>query len=162
MRIGAERRKLAAERHDLGQGGGAAGVGDVPFLGRVDDVAAAPEIVKRVIDRDGADAKFVGQSHGLVHRLERDGLAEFPVGVPARDGLVFATAISRSSRPACTRRHLEPKCSSRCRRLDGVVGFDAMPRRRLGSRGSGVGFVGGDSRDYGKPPTQGHYEPTRA
>ena len=83
VRIGAERRKLSAERHDLRQRGGAAGVGDVAFARGVDHVAAAPEVVERVVDRDGADAELVGQPHALVHRLERDGLAELAVGVPA-------------------------------------------------------------------------------
>src|SRR5690606_17986876 len=86
VRVRPESGELAAEGHDLGEGRGAVGVGDVAALRRVHDVAAAPEVVEGVVDRDGAAAVLIGEANAGLDRLAGDGLAELAVRVPALHG----------------------------------------------------------------------------
>ena len=86
MRVGAQRGKHALERHHLRERRGAVGVGDVALLRSLHHVAAAPEIVEGVVDRDRAAAVGVGQLHAGVDRLPGHRLAELLLGVPGLRG----------------------------------------------------------------------------
>src|SRR5262245_1105035 len=79
-----------AEGNDFGERRRAAGVGDVTLVRGVDDISAAPEVVKRVVDGNRTDAELVGELHGGFHRFEGDRLAELFVRIPALNGFVLA------------------------------------------------------------------------
>ena len=125
MRICAHGWKLAEEWHDFTGAGGATCICDVTALCRVNHVAAAPEIMKRIVHSDDADAVFIGHFHAGIHRRERDRLAEFLVGVPALDGFEFGWQLLqlRARRAAAdlrTEQLVEVDC------LDGVVRANAV------------------------------------
>ena len=93
-----------------------------------------------VVHGHGADAVLLGQPHALAHGLERDGLAELAVGVPAGDRLVArAELVEPRARPAPA--GLGAEVLVEVQRLDRVVRLDAVPRRQLGEPRRGVGFV---------------------
>ena len=73
---------LAHERNDFSECGGTIGVSDVATLGRVHDVAAAPKIMERVVDRDLADSVFVRHRDRFFHRGVSGRLAKLFVRVP--------------------------------------------------------------------------------
>ena len=131
MRVGAQRGKHALERHHLRERRGAVGVGDVALLRSLHHVAAAPEIVEGVVDRDRAAAVGVGQLHAGVDRLPGHRLAELLLGVPGLRGFEPAREPpNRSLRHAAA--GLRPKQLVEVQGLDGVMGADAMPRGRGG------------------------------
>jgi hypothetical protein len=122
-----ERGKLASERNDLGECRRAIGVGDVAAAGGIHHVAAAPEVVEGIVDRDRADAVGVGELDGGLHGAVGGGLTELAVGVPDlaagnREG--FSSILARGTQPL----EPEPKRWSRCSALSAVVGADAVAR----------------------------------
>lgn len=140
--VGAEHGELAAEGDDLGEGGGAVGVGDVAALGGVHDVTAAPEVVEGVIDADLADAVLVGQLNAAVHGGEGDGLTELLFAVPGfRGGEGFADDFDLGTGDAAAIAGAEQVVE--VEGFDDVVGADAVRGGELAEAG-GVGrFSGG-------------------
>jgi hypothetical protein len=120
MRVRAHRRRFAAERHDFGRGRGAVRVSDITFERGVHDVTAAPEIMRRVVHADHADAEFVGELHAGVHRLVSHGLAKLVVAVPDFGGGKARRQLLdlRAGRPAAD---LAAEQFVEVQRLDGVV-----------------------------------------
>jgi hypothetical protein len=137
VRVGPEGGKFPAERHDLGERGGAIRVGDVAFFRGFHHVTATPEIVERVVDGDGADAVLVGQLHGGVHRAISSGLAEFFVGVPDfRGGELGRTLFDFRAGDAALRAGAEEVIE--VKRLDAVVRANAVAGR-LGAETRALG-----------------------
>jgi hypothetical protein len=126
MRVGAECREFSAERHDLGEGGGAVGVGEVTALGGFHDVAAAPEVVEGVVHGDLGDAVLVGEFDAAVNRAVGYGLTEFFIGVPTLgSGETGRQDFDFRTRDATTGGRAEQMVEMQ--RLERVVG--AMPWR---------------------------------
>ncbi len=86
-----------------------------PFCG-INHIAAAPQIVERIIDRDNARAIFVGKLHAAFHGVKSRRLAELAVRVPPFHRFVFTgNLLNRRARFASAR--LVTKSSSRCSAL---------------------------------------------
>ncbi len=140
MRVGTEGGSFPAERHHLGQGSGAVGVGDIPAVGGVDDVPAAPEIMKRVIDADDADAVLVGELHAPIDGGIGNGRAEFAAGIPDASSLERARQLAdRGAGDAPADGAAEQLIEME--RLDRVVGADAV-RGGGGTEPGGIGRLG--------------------
>src|SRR5262245_36116872 len=90
MGIGSQSRELSAEWNHFRQGSRAAGVRQIPFPGSIDHISAAPEVMKRVINRYSSNSKLVGKFHRDGHRLKTDSLAEFFIRVPLFNCFEFA------------------------------------------------------------------------
>ncbi len=140
--VGAEDGELAAEGDDLGEGGGAVGVGDVTAFGGVHDVTAAPEVVEGVVDADLTDAVFVGHFDAAVHGGEGDGLTEFLFAVPGfGGGEGFADDFDLSTGDAAAVAGAEEVVE--VEGFDDVVGADAVGGGELAEAGGVGGFSGG-------------------
>ena len=141
MWIRAHRRRLAAKRHNFRRGRRAVRVGEITPERGVHDVAAAPEIMRRVVHAHHAHAEFVGELHAGVHRLVGDGVAELVVAVPDFGGGKARRQLLdlRAGRPAAD---LAAEQFVEVQRLDGVVCADAVIRGASAKPRAGSGFRG--------------------
>lgn len=121
--------------------GRAVRVGDVATPRSFHDVAAAPEVVRRIVHADRSGAEFISQPDAFLDRPVGDRLAELVMGVPTfaalnRDG--FSSICAPGTQPPVWL----PNNCVQMQGLDGIVGADAVAGRILAEpRGIG-GFVG--------------------
>ena len=141
VRIGAERGKLSLERHDFGQRGRAVGVGDVALLCGLHHIAAAPEIVKRIVDRDRARTVGVGELYAGVDRLPSHGLPQLLLRIPHLRSFEAAGELPDRS-PGRAAAGLRAKQFVEVQCLDCVVRADAVLRGGRGELRRMVGLGG--------------------
>ena len=128
---------FALERDDFGERGGAIRISDITALGGFHHIAAAPEVVEGVVDRDRAHAVLVGELDAAVDGVDGDGLTELLMRVPDFGGcearsLLGDGGVGRAARDlgAGAEEFVEVQ------RLQGVVRADAVVRGHAGHLGS--------------------------
>ena len=142
MRVGAEGREFSAERNHLGERGGAIRISVVAALGGLHHVAAAPQVVERVVHGDLGDAKLVGEFNGSIDGAVGHRLAELLVGIPAfRRGKARWQHLDLGSRDTATGSRSEQVVE--VERLERMVGADAMACGLGGELGTFGGFLRG-------------------
>src|SRR5258708_2260793 len=72
MRIRSQGWKFAAKRNDFRESRCAVGVGDIAALRGIHHIAAAPEVVKCIINGDRSGAVLVSELDRFIHRAIRD------------------------------------------------------------------------------------------
>src|SRR5690606_33643780 len=109
-------------------------------FGGVHDVAAAPEVMEGVVDRDGAAAVLVGEADAGLDGLAGDGLAELAVGVPALHG-GETTFADLDLRAGDTTAGSAAEEFVEVERLERVVGANPVPGGLAAHARGGGGFL---------------------